>query len=79
MTNEAQNLLMATGQTQTSSNFNLELEELQKVFDLFHTDQPAPGKKNRTLKSHTFANCEIPEQVPRDTILPHLSSSSMFF
>lgn len=45
----------------------MKLEELEKVYEMFHPI------------TQSFADCQIHEQVTRDTIIPHMSMESMFF
>ncbi|CDW78921.1 UNKNOWN [Stylonychia lemnae] len=45
----------------------LQLEELEKVFQMFHPNQ------------QSFGDCEIQDEITRDTLIPHLTMNSMFF
>lgn len=72
---------------------NLQLEELQKVFDLFHTDlqtvnvEPRlirmghpPTIQKRVRKVHNFKEVQIQDRIGTDTRIPHLDrDTSLFF
>eukprot|EP00347_Sterkiella_histriomuscorum_P022601 403337869 len=52
---------------QQADTVTLKLEELEKVYEMFHP------------REQTFEDCQIQDMITRDTLIPHMSTDSMFF
>jgi hypothetical protein len=65
---------------ETGTPATLHLEELEKVFEMFHHVNPnmIPQSANYLPYGASFRECQIREG-PGQTVIPHMQEKSMFF